>query len=528
MVAPRVDMDRLQELVRLHRMGRKAIHLARMLRMSPNTVRKYTTALDAAGLLAGDPEQLPELAVLKAAVAERVVFKTAPQMESTVMAWGSAITRMHDLGAGAQAIYDCLRLEHQDFTGTYSAVKRFCRRLKGATVVQAGDVAIPVETAPGQVAQVDFGYVGQLLDPATGLLRRVWAFVLVLGYSRHLVARLVCDQRVETWLQLHVEAFAELGGVPAVVVPDNLKAAVVCAAFSPDDQTGLQRSYRELARHYGFQVDPAPVRQPQKKGKVESAIKYLKRNFIAPRTFTDLDHARRELARWVVEVAGQRRHGRTGLAPLDVFTHQEQARLQPLPPLTFELVRWQKATVHRDGHVQLDKRLYSVPWPLIGQRLWVRATAHTVTIYHDDARIASHPRRGQGPYSTLDAHLPDHRRDYRHREPSYWLTRAAALGPAVAAYVAEALASGDPLSRLRLAQAVVTHLERVPVARAEAACARASYYGIYTLRGLKAILRDGLDLLPLPGASVPPAPAVVCRFARPVSDFVVLRQGGEP
>ena len=129
-------------------------------------------------------------------------------------------------------------------------------------------MAIPVETRPGEVAQVDFGHVGKPFDPVERVMRhhedvRV---VLVLGHSRHMVARLVFDQKVATWLRLHIEAFVEdLGGVQEVVVPDNLKSAVVRAAFGVGGATALNRSYRELARHYGFKVDPAPIYQPKKK-----------------------------------------------------------------------------------------------------------------------------------------------------------------------------------------------------------------------------------------------------------------------
>jgi transposase len=110
-------------------------------------------------------------------------------------------------------------------------VKRVWRQWKKARGVRAEDVAIPVEPAPGEIAQVDFGYVGVLVDPKTGKPRRAWVFTLVLGYSRHLFAKVVPDQRAETWVQLHVEAFAELGGVPETIVPDNLKAAVIRAAL---------------------------------------------------------------------------------------------------------------------------------------------------------------------------------------------------------------------------------------------------------------------------------------------------------
>jgi transposase len=188
-----------------------------------------------------------------------------------------------------------------------------------------------VTTGPGEIAQVDFGYAGRLFDPDTQTHRRAWIFVMVLGYSRHMVADIVFDQTAETWQQLHVDAFARLGGVVATVVPDNLKAAVIRAGFAVDEASNLHRSYRELARHYGFKVDPTPVRAPQKKGKVESGVKYVARNFLAPRTFHDIHEARRELARWLAEVAATRIHGTTGRKPGTVFAAEERPFLRPLP-----------------------------------------------------------------------------------------------------------------------------------------------------------------------------------------------------
>lgn len=132
------------------------------------------------------------------------------------------------------------------------------RKWKKDRGVRAEDVAIPVDTAPGEITQVDFGYVGRLYDASSGQLRGM-AFVMVLGYSGRMAVRICFDQKIETWLRVHVEAFAELGGVPSTVVPDNLKAEVVRAAFGVDGAASLNRSYRELARHYGIKIDPAPI-----------------------------------------------------------------------------------------------------------------------------------------------------------------------------------------------------------------------------------------------------------------------------
>ena len=365
---------------------------------------------------------------------------------------------------------------------------------------------------------MDFGYVGKLFDPVTMVLRKAWCFVMVLAYSRHMVVRVVFDQKIETWLQLHVEAFAELGGVVETVVPDNLKAAVVRAAFAVDDHSELNRSYRELARHYDFKVDPTPPYDAPKKGKVEAGVKYVKGNFFVGRQESDVEEVRRDLGRWVSEIAGTREHGTTHKQPLEQFEAIERAALRPLPKVQWEPVVWRRAKVHRDAHIAVDKRLYSVPWKHIGQRVWVRMSAHTMTVYAAGERVATHDRRGPGYRTTLDSHLPDHRADLRHRSRAFWEGRADALGEEVGHYVRAIFDSDDVLSQLRGVQAIVGHLETFPVERARAACRRAEHFGSYGYGALKNILRRGLDLEPLP--EVPPsAPLAAPRFARPASQW---------
>jgi transposase len=512
-------MHRLQELVRLHRLKTGAREAARLLGMGPNTERQYREAIGKAGLLDGAVEALPSLEELKAAVLAQHPPAVAPQQMTSLERYREVIVGLIGKGLGPRAIFDRLRLEHADFGGSHSAVKRLCRTLQRARGVQATDVAIPVETAPGEIAQVDFGYVGKLFDPVAMVLRKAWCFVMVLAYSRHMVVRVVFDQKIETWLQLHVEAFAELGGVIETVVPDNLKAAVIRAAFAVDDVSELNRSYRELARHYGFKIDPTPPYDAPKKGKVEAGVKYVKGNFFAGRQASDVEEVRRDLRRWVLEIAGTREHGTTHKQPLDDFEAVERPSLKPLPKTPWEPVVWRRATVHRDAHIALDKRLYSVPWKHLGQSVWVRASAHTIVVYAADERVATHDRRGPGYRSTVEAHLPDHRGDLRHRSRSFWETRAAALGDEVARYVRTIFDSDDVLSQLRMVQAIVTHLELFPVERARAACRRAEHFGSYGYAAVRNILRRGLDLEPLPveppAAALLPAP----RFARPASQW---------
>jgi transposase len=311
--APRTDMHRPQELVRLYRMGVGVRERTRALRMGTHTEAQYRRIFEAAGLLEGEPEAVPELAALRAAV-DAALPAPAPRVPvSSAEPWMAEIEAALKRGAGPTAIWDRLRRLDPEFNVSVSAVKRVARRLARQSPVRAEDVVIAVETEPGAVAQVDFGYAGWFFDPGTGRRRKAWVFAMVLGYSRHMFARLVWDQKSTTWVQLHVEAFKWFGGVPCTVVPDNLKAAVTRAAFGVTDRDNLalNRTYRELARYYGFKIDPAPPYQPEKKGKIESGVKYLKRNFLAAGGFETVHEANADLPDWLLRTAGERMHGAT-------------------------------------------------------------------------------------------------------------------------------------------------------------------------------------------------------------------------
>jgi transposase len=493
--------------------------------MSTRHERECRRAIEAAGLLEGDANTSPELDALRVAIEVAKPLPPARQVATSVEPWLPAIRKAMGSGARPQAIWDLLRRKDPEFTASVSAVKRAVRRLRQEQGVRAADVVIPVETGPGEVAQVDFGYAGRLYDPDTGTVRKAWVFVMVLGYSRHLFAKLVFDQKTTTWVALHGQAFWWFGGVPQTIVPDNLKAAVVRAAFGAGDrhELALNRSYRELARHYGFKIDPTPVRSPQKKGKVESAVKYVRGNFLTAGAFQTVQEANAELPDWLLSTAGMRIHGTTGRRPLEAFT-VEQVALLPLPAVPYEVVEWKQATVHFDSHVEFDRRLYSVPWTHIGLAVWVKATAASVTIYLHDQRIATHDRRGTHRHSTERAHLPPHRADLAHRSILYWTERADRLGPEVGAYIRHVIASDDVISKLRDVQAIVTHIEMFPDVRAIAACRRADFFANYTYQGIRRILANALDLEPLPNSRSQHGLLTQPRFARPVAELLPLTQ----
>ncbi len=494
----RIEANKLLELVRLHRLGLSARETTRLLGMGPNTERRYREALGSAGLLQGQPDALPSSEVVREAVTAALPPRPGHRPSSSVEPWRARVEALVEKGLSPQAVFDRLRISTREegvpFRASYTAVKRFCRQFRR----ERGDaehVAIPVDSAPGECCQVDFGYAGKLYDPALGVQRRAWVFIMLACFSRVLFVRLVFDQRIETWLQLHVQGFAELGGVFATVRPDHTRRAVVRAAFGIDGDCELNRSYRELARHHGFVIDPAPPGQPWKKGKVEAAVRYLRGGPLKARDGEPIDLVQAELLRWNEEVASVRIHGTTKQRPGEVFDGVERAALRPLPASPFDLPVWKRARVHPDSHVAYRERLYSIPWRLVGEEVWLRATAARVEAFHDDQRVAVHPRTG--PWrSTLEEHLPANRAELRHRGRALWEERAGRIGIETVALVREVFDQDPALSSLRRVQAIVRYLDQYPRNRAEAASRHVRTKGKLTYREVREYLTSGLDLVP--------------------------------
>jgi transposase len=493
MAGRRVDTDRLRELIRLRRSGTSARGITRALRMGACTERRYRALLARAGLLDGPAHELPTLEVVRAAVDAVLPRPGARAQPSSVAPWLPRIEELFDKGVSARATFDRLRLEaHGEagpFRGSYSAIKRAYRQLRRARGVQKDDVAIPVETAPGECAQVDFGYAGKLFDLKRGELRRAWVFVMVLCHSRHMFVRLVWDQRTETWLDLHRQAFEAFGGSVAVLVPDNTRRAVLRAAWGIDGPAELERSYRELARHYGCRIEPSPPGAPWTKGKAEAAVKFVKRNALAGRDGERFDDVQAVLTRWNREVASVRLHGGTGRRPVEVFGRDERPALRPLPSRPCEMTIWKRAKVHPDGHVAFREQLFSVPWRLTGEAVWLRACGRRLEAFHDDRRVAVHDRSSRRR-TTLDEHLPADRHELRHRGRAHWEDRAARIGPETSCLVRQLFEACTSVSNLRCVQATVTLLSRHDPRRAEEASRQARRSAAPTYSAVKRALLE--------------------------------------
>jgi transposase len=497
----------IREILRRLRLGQGARAIARDLSLSRKTVAKYQAWAQAEGLLEGP---LPEPAVLDARLATLSRDRPPPVVPFVAAPYREQIEALRRQGVECRAILERLR-ENVGFTGSYSAVWRFVRALEPP----APAAFVRIETAPGEEAQVDFGTAGRLLDPADGVVKKAWAFVMTLSWSRHQYVEFVFDQEVATWLRCHRHAFEYFGGVPRRVVVDNLKAAIVRAAWH---DPVVQRAYRECAEHYGFLIAPCRPATPQHKGKVEQGgVHYLKRNFLAGRTLPARPEANALALRWCRETAGTRIHGTTKERPLERFTQVEHAALQPLPAAPYQLAIWKRAKLHPDCHVVFQQAFYSAPHRLIGQTLWVRAAETSVVLYHQHAAIASHPRaRKPGERQTHPDHLPPAKVVALMATPAWCLRRARELGPETTGFI-EQLLGDRPLDRLRSALAVLRLAHKYAPRRVEAACARALAFDQLGYGVVKRILQQGLDAVPLRTAPRPPEPPA--QFARPWTDF---------
>ncbi len=409
-------------------------------------------------------------------------------------------------GVSGVVIHTVLKREH-DYTGSYSAVRRMLGTLKRAIPPQT---TVRLSFAPGEAAQVDFG-AGPILEHPAGGPRRTWAFVMTLCFSRHQYVEFVWDQTVATWLGCHRRAFEWFAAVPARLIIDNAKCAIIKACIHDPE---VQRSYADCAEGYGFKIDACPPHDPQKKGIVESGVKYLKGNFLPLKTFRDLVDLNRQAKAWVMEEAGTRRHGTTGEAPLARF-EIERAVLQALPAVAPDLGVWSQANVHPDCHLQFERAYYSVSYTLVGKRLWFKATDGMVTIYDDFKPVAAHARATKhGDRRTVNDHLPPDARAFFAHDRTWCLEQAGRVGSACAELITRLLADRI-VERLRAAQGVLRMQKSYSAVRLEAACARALAHESPYYRTVKSILVGGHDLRPDGWAATAPDPIPHSgRFAR--------------
>ena len=505
----------IRELLLHIRAGSSDRQVERDTGVDRRTVKRHRLWAAAQGLLEGSLPSLEELEVL---LERTMPGHLPPQNVSSVEPYRPLVEQLVKENVETAAI-KC-RLEEQGYRGSYASVHRFVSQIKPRTP----KATVRVERKPGEEGQVDFGYAGRMLDQDTGQLRRAWAFVMTLAWSRHQYVEFVFDQKVATWLRLHRNAFEFFGGVPKRVVIDNLKAAIVRAI---QDDPEVQHSYRECAAHYGFLIAPCRPRTPQHKGKVEQGgVHYVKRNFLGGRQPTTIVQANQDVLTWCNTTAGLRVHGTTKEQPLVRFRQVEQERLLPLPETPYDMAVWKKVKLNRDCHVQFDQAYYSAPQRLLEQELWVCGGIQQVRIYTLKHELVATHQRAQRPgerMTHLD-HLPLEKVPGLTLDRDTSLVSAAEVGPATQ-QVVQTLLEDPIVDRLPTVGRLLKLRQKFGDARLEAACQRALYFADPAYKTVKRILTLGLEEQPLP--SIVTAPAATT-FVRSAEELVGNLAGGEP
>ncbi|MBV8818091.1 MAG: IS21 family transposase [Acidobacteriaceae bacterium] len=276
------------------------------------------------------------------------------------------------MGRNAMAIWQDL-VDGHGFAGRYASVKRFVRKLSGTAAPEA---RVVIETAPGEEAQVDYGTGPMVRDPATGKYRRTRLFVMTLGHSRKAVRLLVFRSSSQTWAELHEKAFRRLGGTTRVVVLDNLREGVL----TPDIYDAkINPLYADVLKHYGVVALPCRVRDPDRKGKVESGVGHTQKTPLKGQRFESLEEAQAYLDRWEERWADTRIHGTTKRQVAAMFAEEKPALL-PLPVEPFRYYRYGERTVHLDGCVEVEAAYYGAPPGWIGRRVHVQWNASHVRL----------------------------------------------------------------------------------------------------------------------------------------------------
>lgn len=406
-------------------------------------------------------------------------------------------------------------LARQGCVVPYRTLHRFATERCG---YRAKDTTVRVaDGEPGAELQVDFGHMGYLVDPVDGRRRKVHALIFTAVFSRHMFVWLTYSQTLAAVIAGAEAAWSFFGGVFKVLIPDNLKPVVTDA--DPVNPR-LSQGWLDYAQHAGFVTDPARVRSPKDKPRVERAVQYVRGNFWAGESFTDLPDAQHRVQVWCRDRAGMRIHGTTAARPLEVFTSSEAPVLLPVPAV-YDVPIFRRVKVHRDFHVEVAKALYSVPGAYLGQHLDVRADSELVKLYHRGTLVKTHPRQRPGGRWTDPQDLPVEKSGYALRDLTTLIGTCAGHGPNIGIYAERILDDPLPWTRMRAVYRLLGLVRRYGPEPVETACARALDLDVVSVTKIASMLErateDTVPLLPASGT------APTARFARASAEFATAR-----
>ena len=494
----RLSMRKIREALRLRADGFSGRRVAQSLSLGRATVSDYFRRADVEGLSWPLPADL-----LDADLEQRLfphvpgeVRRGVPQPD-----WTYVHAELRRKGVTLSLLWEEYRGVHPDGYG-YSRYCELYTRWEGKL--------LPVmrqRHPAGERLFVDYaGHTVDVVCSKTGEVRTAQIFVATLGASNYTYVEATWTQSLPDWISSHVRAFEFFGGVPAQLVPDNLKAGVTKACFY---DPAINRTYGDMANHYDTAIIPARPHKPKDKAKVEGAVLLAERWILARlrnQRFFGLDEVNAAIRPLLEQLNGKvSRH--LGASRSDLFERLDRPALKALPITSYVYAEWKQCRAGLDYHVDIGRHYYSVPHQLLKQKLWARITARTVEVYFKGQRVASHARTsGNRQHSTIRDHMPAHHRFREDWTPERIRRQAARIGQNVEAFVEVVMRQRKhPEQGYRSCLGVIKLAKPFGRERLDAACARALEINAHSYSSLHSILRNGLDRKPRTRAPDEPA-----------------------
>jgi transposase len=496
--------------------ARQSLHrIARESGVDRKTVRRYVHAAESCSLPQG--RELTEGEIHE--VAQRVQSRPVPDVSVEWQAVAMHEKRIAEWLAKKRPlrltkVHTLLRREH-GLEVSYDTLRRFAMQQLGwrqkASTVRVDD------PPPGQEAQVDFGRMGPMLDPAAGRVRTLWALIVTLSFSRYQFVWPTFVQTTETVCEGLDRAWAFFAAMIRTIVPDNMKAIVKTAdALSPV----LVAAFLDYAQARGLFVDPARIRSPKDKPRVENQVPYVRESWFDGETFVDLDDARGRAEIWCRDVAGARVHGTIRQVPRELYEATEKPAMLPPPAEPFDVPLWvDEAKVHPDHHIQVARALYSVPSTSGAKVVRARADKTTVKIYAGTLLIKMHPRQPAGGRSTDPGDYPSGKAAYALRSVDALIARAKDKGHHVGVYAERLLGGPLPWARMRAAYALVRLCDKFGDGRVEAVCQSALAFDVVDVARITRMLKAAAKPASPERADGKVVQLALPRFARPEQHF---------
>jgi len=487
MPAERVSMRKIREVLRLtHALGMSRRLVGEATGIGKTAVGEYVRRAAMAGLRWPIPDTIDD------ADLERRLFPPTDAGSSAARTdpdWSHIHAEMKRRGVTLALLWQEYRGEHAEGYAYSWFCERYSDWRKRITpTMRQTHLA-------GEKLFVDWaGDAIAVFDPITGAEHGARIFVAALGASNYTYAEARWTETLPDWIGAHVNALSAIGGVPKAVVCDNLKAGITKPSrYEP----GINRSYQDLADHYGFVVLPTRVRKPRDKAKVEVAVLIVERFVLAKlrnRRFFSLDELNAEVRECVATINANVMN-KLAKSRRELLETIDRPALKELPSEPYRYAEWKRCGVAPDYHVEVDHHYYSVPFRLLRETVEARLTDATVEVFHKGIRVASHLRSSvRHRHTTIPEHMPSSHRRYATWTPQRMMNEAAKIGPATIALVEAIMkAKPHPEQGFRSCMGIMRLVRTYGTARVEAASRRGNDIGATTYGSIASILKTGLD-----------------------------------